>query len=142
MSAYDRLLASGGRVPEVGSGRLTSHWALVGRGFDTASWSSVRPSMAGSRIGPRPPRRVLVRGLSCHRHARLAEAPLPLLLRCLRRAPVRDSPDRAPPRPQSPSMLSRAARPPYRDGSRAGLVEGEGPLVVRAGSVALRESLA
>jgi len=33
--AYDRLLASVGRVaPEVGSGRLTSHWPLVGRRFD------------------------------------------------------------------------------------------------------------
>jgi len=33
--AYDRLLASVGRVaPEVGDGRLTSHWPLVGRDFD------------------------------------------------------------------------------------------------------------
>jgi hypothetical protein len=33
--AYDRLLASVGRVAlEVGSGRLTSHWPLVGRDFD------------------------------------------------------------------------------------------------------------
>jgi len=33
--AYDRLLESVGRVaPEVGDGRLTSHWPLVGRNFD------------------------------------------------------------------------------------------------------------
>lgn len=33
--AYDRLLVDVGRVAlEVGSGRLTSHWPLVGRGFD------------------------------------------------------------------------------------------------------------
>ena len=33
--AYDRLLASVGRVaPEVGDGRLTSHWPLVGSHFD------------------------------------------------------------------------------------------------------------
>lgn len=33
--AYDRLLASVGRVaPDIGDGRLTSHWPLVGRDFD------------------------------------------------------------------------------------------------------------
>ena len=33
--AYDRLLASVGRVaPEVGNGRLTSHWPIVGKRFD------------------------------------------------------------------------------------------------------------
>jgi hypothetical protein len=33
--AYDRLLTSVGRVaPEIGDGRLTSHWPLVGRDFD------------------------------------------------------------------------------------------------------------
>jgi hypothetical protein len=33
--AYDRLLESVGRVaPDVGNGRLTSHWPLVGKAFD------------------------------------------------------------------------------------------------------------
>ena len=35
VDAYDRLLGSVGRAaPEVGDGRLTSHWPLVGRNFD------------------------------------------------------------------------------------------------------------
>ena len=61
--AYDRLLAGVGRVAgEVGDGRLTSHWPLVGRAFDQGvlvvgqavygwipDWTALDAATAGGR---------------------------------------------------------------------------------------------
>ena len=62
-NAYDRLLASVGHVAgEVGDGRLTSHWPLVGRAFDRGvmvvgqavygwlpDWTALDAATAGGR---------------------------------------------------------------------------------------------